>query len=198
MDCICVIQYHFPEVKAKVREEAERILIQGRHYKDIVDFVTYEAVAELKYCAAIGKEVLRRFGPVPVLSLEVEDLEGDVEITKDLHLRKGDLLWMNIEYVNNHPEVFAPDPRAFRPERWLIDADQLAKMDASFLTFGSGPRICPGMNLALNEMIPAVALFGYYFDLDLACPANEIERVVNFTATANKMLMYTKFCYPNE
>jgi cytochrome P450 len=189
----------YPEITMKVREEVEKKLIKGRKYQDIIDFVAYEAVAELKYCAAVGKEILRRFGSVPLLALEVEDLPGDVEITSDLHLRKGDLLWMNIEYANHHPDVFAPDPRVFRPERWLIDdAEKLAKMDGSFFTFGSGPRVCPGMNLALNEIIPAVALLGYYFDLDLACPANEIERVVNFTATANKMPMYAKFRYPDE
>jgi cytochrome P450 len=65
--------------------------------------------------------------------------------------------------------------------------DKLEQMEAHFMPFGAGPRICPGMNLALYEAVLGTAFLAYFFDFQLNCPAAEVERIKNFACTPNKM-----------
>jgi cytochrome P450 len=38
------------------------------------------------------------------------------------------------------------NPKEFRPKRWLDSSpEKLEEMKSTFLAFGYGPRICPGM-----------------------------------------------------
>ena len=55
------------------------------------------------------------------------------------------------------------------------------------MSFGSGPRICPGMGLAYQEATLALALLAYYFDFRLNCPKEEIKRIPTFVAVPTKM-----------
>jgi cytochrome P450 len=60
-------------------------------------------------------------------------------------------------------------------------------MEESFMEFGGGPRICPGMILATQEILLATIGIAYTFDLELACPVEEIYRESQGTLSANKM-----------
>ena len=55
------------------------------------------------------------------------------------------------------------------------------------LGFGHGPRVCPGMNLALSEGIACVAAIARRLNLALACPPEEIVRQQIVSAVANQM-----------
>jgi cytochrome P450 len=55
------------------------------------------------------------------------------------------------------------------------------------MSFGYGPRECPGMALSLAEAPLIVAHIVRHFDFKLACPAEEIERVTGITVGPNKM-----------
>jgi cytochrome P450 len=59
------------------------------------------------------------------------------------------------------------DASAFKPERWLPDADPPLTSAAkrSAMPFGSGPRMCPGRYLALLEMKVAMAMLLASFDI---------------------------------
>jgi len=60
-------------------------------------------------------------------------------------------------------------------------------MHKSMLGFGHGPRVCPGMNLALSEGIACVAAIARRLNLALACPPEEIVRQQIVSAVANQM-----------
>lgn len=61
-----------------------------------------------------------------------------------------------------------PEPQKFMPERWLGDDSKTKISKLSKLVFGSGPRLCLGLNLAQAELFVTVASIFSKFDLELA------------------------------
>lgn len=57
---------------------------------------------------------------------------------------------------------YAPDPYAFRPQRWIDNP----KIGRAFLGFGRGSRNCVGMNLARKEMAMILATLFRKYGLD--------------------------------
>jgi cytochrome P450 len=50
-------------------------------------------------------------------------------------------------FVHMNPDIF-PDPRTFRPERWLEDKiDGSESLDRWLVAFSKGPRSCLGVKL---------------------------------------------------
>ena len=76
-------------------------------------------------------------------------------------------------------------PQAFRPERWLDEAEPALSSAAkrAAMPFGSGPRICPGRYLALLEMKMAMAMLLASFDIEsVAAPGGaQAEERMAFT-----------------
>jgi cytochrome P450/nitrite reductase/ring-hydroxylating ferredoxin subunit len=70
----------------------------------------------------------------------------------DLHVPRGSTIFALLRPMHLDPAHY-PDPEAFRPERWLE-----GEHPTDLLTFGHGPRLCPGRNLALLEMTHVLAM----------------------------------------
>jgi cytochrome P450 len=189
----------FPEILQKTREEANKILFQGKssfipesnnfsggdYYKNLVN--------SLKYSMSVVKETLRLKGPSPVTIFEMaegEAKEKGVTLSNGIELSPGDLVWVNQDGIHQDPEVFI-DPFTFNPDRWLSsDTKRLELMEEHFIPFGHGPRVCPGINVALYEACLAICFLAYHFDMKLGCPPEEIIRIANFVVTPNKMPVY--------
>ena len=70
----------------------------------------------------------------------------------------------------HNPEVYAPLPNTFWPDRWLdqpsytlpngaqIPASEIKLDRTAFIPFSTGPQSCPGKNLAWLELRCIVAL----------------------------------------
>ena len=54
------------------------------------------------------------------------------------------------------PDLFFPEPQAFRPERFLPDAEPPAR--GAYVPFGLGPRVCLGQHFAVLEMTLIAAM----------------------------------------
>jgi cytochrome P450 len=54
------------------------------------------------------------------------------------------MIVINFYTLHRDPDIFGPDPEAFRPERWAE-----ARPTWEFLPFGGGARHCPAQQLAL-------------------------------------------------
>lgn len=66
-----------------------------------------------------------------------------------------------------------PDPFKFTPERWLLGdgtaggatAESIELAESAFVAFSTGPRGCPGKNLAWLEMTIVIAKVIYMFEI---------------------------------
>ncbi|KAF2084174.1 cytochrome P450 monooxygenase-like protein [Saccharata proteae CBS 121410] len=74
----------------------------------------------------------------------------------------GTIVSSGSTFVHYNATIF-PEPREFRPERWLEDSD----LDYWLVSFSKGPRMCLGINLAWTELRLAFAHFFRRFDLEL-------------------------------
>jgi cytochrome P450 len=128
-----------PEVRARMEEELDA-LPSARGAA-----VTMEELKLLPYTLAVLKESMRLHPPAFVLGRRAE---RDV-VVGDRLIRKGSLVLINILGIHLRPDLW-PEPSAFRPERFLGDAEkQLPR--CSYMPFGAGPRVCIGSHFALLE-----------------------------------------------
>ncbi|KAI0016878.1 cytochrome P450 [Xylariomycetidae sp. FL0641] len=103
---------------------------------------------------AIIHEALRHY---PGLSHRLPRMAREEELVYDrgdYHyvIPKNTPIGMSPILHNHNPELF-PDPLAFRPERWLLpNGRHNYAMEKQLLSFGSGSRVCIGLNLAYCEM----------------------------------------------
>jgi cytochrome P450 len=77
----------------------------------------------------------------------------------------------NAFVVQRDPVLYAPDPEAYRPGRWLEGgAARAAEMDAGQFVFGVGSRVCLGKDIATMELwklLPEVRVNFFFFLLFL-------------------------------
>ena len=141
-----------PGVLDKVRAELEAADKAGK----LSNPVQYEETrTQLPYFVACIKEGLRLDPPATnlfartITKTQVIDghpIPAGVDVTSNAYV------------VQRDPELYAPDPLAFRPERWLENIEKAHMMDASSFTFGMGPRVCFGKGETKKEIGEAYTL----------------------------------------
>jgi cytochrome P450 len=194
----------YPDIRDQIRNEVATMLFNNNHKNEgttsssssAIEFptVTIDQLPSLVYCHAFAKEILRMYSPAFIGPMELTNQSEAVILSSasatyppQFILYPGEEIWLNLEAAMKDEKVFA-NALSFQPERWLTtDEALLLKMEHSFFAFGGGPRTCPGIHLAMTELILAIAYLAFYFDIALDCPKDEIKRIFNFAAAANKM-----------
>ena len=122
----------------------------------------YSDLVRLPYLSAVVNEGLRK---AIGFSHHFIRVAPDAAIQYGAYtLPPGTAISMSTIVMHSQPEIF-PKPDAFIPERWLEGNDGGNKADRKLLlTFGKGPRMCLGQNLALAEITTVLAR---RFDLEL-------------------------------
>lgn len=169
-----------PLVLKKAREEVASLLFESPIADRYEEWVSQ--YSKLHYCQAIMKETLRIAGPSSTTALNTEGNQS-ITISNGVTFSASDLILINNDGIHFNDEVF-PSPEEFRPERWL-EASQM--LDQYFFAFGSGPRSCPGMNLANHEGVFILAFLIYYFHLEFDCPKEDIYRIRSMTSCPNQL-----------
>ncbi|XP_078609204.1 cytochrome P450 3A29-like [Branchiostoma floridae x Branchiostoma japonicum] len=127
------------DVQEKVRQEIEHVMED----REVVD---YEAVQKMSYLEMCILETLRMYPPV---SINMRASSEEVKL-KWLTIPKGMLVGVPILSIHYDPERW-PEPYKFIPERFTKEEKE--KRGAfDWVPFGSGPRNCIGMRLALFEL----------------------------------------------
>ncbi len=137
-----------------------------------------EQTARLPFIEAVYSETMR-LKPVAPLNA-MEPLE-DVDIL-GYRIPKGTVIMLLTRKIGMDDARFG-HAATFDPERWLTrDNERQCPHDTSaFIPFGSGPRFCPGRNLALLEIRMVLAMLCRNFEIALADPSKKVEELLAFT-----------------
>ena len=115
---------------------------------------------KLPYLTAVCNEALRLYPVVPI-TFPRRAMDEPFEIKG--HRLPVDSLVAPCIYLTHHDPVLYPEPKAFRPERFL----ERQFSASEFIPFGGGNRQCVGMAFALFEMKLVLATLLNRFDFTL-------------------------------
>ncbi|MED6132962.1 hypothetical protein PIB30_023860 [Stylosanthes scabra] len=151
-----------PRVLEKAREEVYSVVGKER-------LVDETDIQNLPYIRAIVKETFRMHPPLPVVKRKcVAECEVDGYV-----IPEGALILFNVWAVQRDPKYWE-SPLEFKPERFLENSADgpvdLKGQHFTLLPFGSGRRMCPGVNLATAGMATLLASLIQNFDLQVVGP----------------------------
>ncbi|KAI1336646.1 cytochrome P450 [Xylariaceae sp. FL0016] len=123
-----------------------------------------ESRQHLPYLTACVKESIRLNPPATNLFARVAPPQG--KAVGGVFVPGGAEITANAYVVHRDPRLYAPDPEAFRPERWLEPGAE-GEMDGANFAFGIGPRTCLGKEVAYMEMWKLLPEIVRNFDMRL-------------------------------
>ena len=143
-----------PEVVARLREEADRVVGDGEH-PDATQ------IRQMPYSAQVIEEGMRLYPPAWALGRRlVEDTTIDGK-----HYKGDSIFLMSVHGLHRNPDLWN-DPDAFRPERFSTDAVRM-RPKGHYIPFGAGPRMCIGYHFAMMEMQLLLVQLIRNFDFEL-------------------------------
>jgi unspecific monooxygenase len=142
--------HYLPQMREKLLQELDTL----------GDNPDMSAILRLPYLNAVCQETLRIY-PVAMLALN-RIVKAPLQIG-DYLLAPGTVVIPSI-YLTHHREDLYPDPKQFKPERFLDH--QFAPYE--YLPFGGGNRTCIGMAFAQFEMKLVLATVLSHWQLELA------------------------------
>ncbi|KAJ1275069.1 hypothetical protein BS78_05G107800 [Paspalum vaginatum] len=145
-----------PAMMAKAQDEV-REAFKGKRT------ITEDDLKVLSYLKLVIKETLRLHPPVPLM-LPRKCRETCKIMGYDIP--KGTVVFVNVWAICRNPKYW-DDPEEFRPERFEDCNLDYKGTNYEFLPFGSGRRICPGINIGLANIDLALASLLYHFDWKL-------------------------------
>lgn len=135
-----------PDIQQKVYQE-----IVDADLADLTREPLYDDLTQFKYLEAVIYEALRLN---PIFQRVSRMTTADTMITRDdgpdIILPKGTHVQLAVHVVHKNPLVY-PEPEQFRPERFLSE-NKNSMEPSDNLTFGGGPRMCPGIRFAFMGM----------------------------------------------
>ncbi|KAJ7764873.1 cytochrome P450 [Mycena metata] len=150
-----------PDVQRKAQAELDAVIGHG-HLPELSD------APALPYVSAIVKEVLRWENVAPIgipHRILVEDEYQGYRIPANSIVIRN--VWALM-----HDEEIYPDPKSFRPERFLLDGKLNSDMQDPEAVFGFGRRICPGRHIADSSLWLTIASILATFDINKAVDDN--------------------------
>jgi cytochrome P450 len=162
----------YPQHFARARAEVDGVLGAARLPEEI------EQTSQLPFIEAFYNETMRLKPVAPLNAMEpLEDIELD-----GYRIPKGTIIMMLTRRIAMDEARFG-HAKEFDPDRWLkSEAERGCPHDTTaFVPFGSGPRFCPGRNLALLEIRTVLAMLCRNFEVTLADSARPVAELLAFT-----------------
>ncbi|KAF2015678.1 cytochrome P450 [Aaosphaeria arxii CBS 175.79] len=117
----------------------------------------------LKRCQAVLLETLRLYPPIMALPKSTNEYPQPLQVgDRRIVIPPRTGVQPNIIATQTHPQYWGPDPRAWRPSRWITTSsgDQEGLVTPprdTFLPWSDGPQNCPGMNFSQVEFVAVLA-----------------------------------------
>lgn len=163
-----------PEVEARLHEELDRVLPEGR-------LPTVDDLPSLKYAERVFAESMRLYPPAWAIGRMVAEpytMPAVAGQQRQHHLEPGCIILMS-SYVTQRDARFFPDPLRFDPDRWLPEqVDTRPKF--SYFPFGGGARVCIGERFAWMEGTLLIAILARRWKLRLV-PGHPVEKHAQLT-----------------
>lgn len=96
-------------------------------------------------------------------------------------------------WSHHRREDVYPEPQVFKPERWLVDEEELQRLRSCHFPFSIGPRGCIGKNMAYSSIHLIVARLAFQFDIDSREPLPLEFHVKDHFAAGEKEGPFLKF-----
>ena len=146
--------------------------VQERVAKEVHDTpeaIAFEDAKRLTYTLACIQEA-QRLHPAIGMSLPRKVPIGGLRV--DGHFfPPGTTVGCNPVSFHRNRDIFGEDAESFRPDRWLTADEPARKALRQYtLTWGGGPRMCPGRRLAEMVIYKVVPSLLREFNLDVAMP----------------------------
>ena len=147
-----------PETMEKACKELEEVVGKDNIVEEF-------HISKLHYLDAILKETLRLH---PALPLLVPRSPCTTQTISEYTIPKGSRVLFNVWAMQRDPEAWE-NPLEFQPERFLLDAGRgdFKGNNYSFLPFGSGRRVCPGIPLAEKMVLYVVSTLLHSFEWNI-------------------------------
>ncbi|KAK9768652.1 hypothetical protein K7432_000565 [Basidiobolus ranarum] len=190
-----------PKYQERIRAEVKQVFGDPNQLdidqdSEILEKVLNASSDRLPFINAMVQETLRLHSVAPFFQLSAlkdQEIQG-VTIKKGTEI----FLLTRLAGLRSWP---TPEPFKFNPEQWLGEngesESQINTMSQLGLTFGYGPRVCPGRHLAETELIVLVALISTNFQLSLidTPPAEEpvMEKILFTAYPANVHIRIEKY-----
>lgn len=136
-----------PDTLARARAEINAADEAGR----LSTPVQYEETRQhLPYFVACIKEGIRLNPPATNLFARLAPTGGK---TIDGHfIPEGTEITSHAYTVQRDKGLYGEDAENYNPGRWMVNEKRNFELDAAQFTFGMGPRVCIGKDIALMEM----------------------------------------------
>lgn len=151
--------------------------------------ISYESVNELNYLDAVINETLRHSPTVPRMIKEAAKNCIIKYNGKDVYIPEGTHIQMSVYCLHRDEENFQ-DASQFLPERFLKNSN-LRHNSQAFLPWGTGPRSCVGMRIAMFEIKLCILYLIRRFRLEIA-PETEPVKYLGGQPVSCPIAMYLK------
>ncbi|RDD37243.1 Cytochrome P450 3A24 [Trichoplax sp. H2] len=141
-----------PNVQKKLLEEIDTIC-------PAIGGISYDALFDLQYLEMVIAETLRMYPPVFFVNRDVKE----TMVIDGVRIGRGVMLGIPIYAIHHNPKLW-PNPDQFMPERFS-SKEKSKRHPYSYLPFGSGPRNCLGIRLAMLEVKIALVSILQNFEL---------------------------------
>ncbi|CAG8900566.1 unnamed protein product [Penicillium egyptiacum] len=182
-----------PRVEDKLRAELATLVT---HYGS-TDAIPYTETSKLPYLGAVINESLRIHGNLGLINERVTPPEG--ARIDGYHIPGGTIVGINPWVIHRNTEIFGEDVETFRPERWLDGPeDRIQEMKRNLFSFGAGPRMCIGKNIAMMQIYKFITEFYRHFTFELASPEKDWHVIGNWVTKQTEMDMLVTQAKPGR
>ncbi|KAI9038140.1 cytochrome P450 [Aspergillus affinis] len=122
------------------------------------------ALETLPYFTAVLKEGLRLSS---IVTTRLPRIAPDEDLQfHEWEIPRGTPVSMSTFFILRDPKIF-PDPSSFRPERWLLEPDELRRLESYLVPFSKGTLGCLGPNMTWVWMYLVLGTLVRKFEMTL-------------------------------